>query len=128
MQRRRYRKSQVCLSVQLAFDDPYQSLQAMDNSHVALVAVHLEAAGFKKYRCDRPMPLGVNLTSLTKVLKCAKDDDLCTIKAADDGDILNLTYEAKSTRTPLFCRIVLRLSGRVRLGQDCRIRHETHGY
>ncbi|KAJ7179654.1 proliferating cell nuclear antigen, N-terminal domain-containing protein [Mycena filopes] len=73
------------------------NLQAMDNSHVALVAVHLEAAGFKRFRCDRPMPLGVNLNSLTKVLKCAKDDDECTLKAADDADVLNLVYEAKNS-------------------------------
>ncbi|KAG1764419.1 proliferating cell nuclear antigen, N-terminal domain-containing protein [Suillus occidentalis] len=73
------------------------NLQAMDNSHVALVAVKLEATGFKKYRCDRPMPLGVNLNSLTKVLKCAKDDDICIIKASDDADILNLVYEARSS-------------------------------
>ncbi|KAG5641580.1 hypothetical protein DXG03_004693 [Asterophora parasitica] len=73
------------------------TLQAMDNSHVALVSVLLEATGFKRYRCDRPMPLGVNLTSLTKVLKCAKDDDECTIKAADEADVLNLVYEAKSS-------------------------------
>ena len=68
----------------------------MDNSHVALVAVKLLANGFKRYRCDRPMPLGVNLTSLTKVLKCAKDDDICTLKASDEADLLNLVYEAKS--------------------------------
>ncbi|KAI0773011.1 proliferating cell nuclear antigen, N-terminal domain-containing protein [Trametes elegans] len=68
----------------------------MDNSHVALVAVKLDAAGFKPYRCDRPIPLGVNVGSLTKVLKCAKDDDLCTLKAADDADVLTLTYEAKN--------------------------------
>lgn len=74
-----------------------KNLQAMDNSHVALVAVNLEASGFKKYRCDRPMPLGVNLNSLTKVLKCAKDDDICVIKASDGADVLNLVYEAKST-------------------------------
>jgi proliferating cell nuclear antigen len=72
------------------------NLQAMDNSHVALVAVKLLANGFKRYRCDRPMPLGVNLTSLTKVLKCAKDDDICTLKASDEADLLNLVYEAKS--------------------------------
>ncbi|KAG6328741.1 hypothetical protein ID866_10349 [Astraeus odoratus] len=71
------------------------NLQAMDNSHVALVAVKLDADGFKKYRCDRPIPLGVNLNSLTKVLKCAKDDDIVTIKAADDADVLNLLYEAR---------------------------------
>ncbi|KAJ3563700.1 hypothetical protein NP233_g8770 [Leucocoprinus birnbaumii] len=73
------------------------NLQAMDNSHVALVAVALEAAGFRSFRCDRPMPLGVNLTSLTKVLKCAKDDDIVTLKAADEADVLNLVYEAKNS-------------------------------
>ncbi|KAL6301924.1 proliferating cell nuclear antigen, N-terminal domain-containing protein [Sparassis latifolia] len=73
------------------------TLQAMDNSHVALVAVRLDASGFKRYRCDRPMPLGVNLVSLTKVLKCAKDDDVVTLKAADDADILSLTYEARNS-------------------------------
>ena len=52
----------------------------MDNSHVALVSVKFSAAAFKRYRCDRPMPLGVNLTSLNKVLKCAKDDDICTLR------------------------------------------------
>jgi proliferating cell nuclear antigen len=71
----------------------------MDNSHVALVSVKLHSDGFALYRCDRPIPLGVNLGSLTKVLKCAKDDDKCTLKATDDGDVLSLKYEAQSTST-----------------------------
>ena len=50
------------------------NLKAMDNPHVALVAVKLFANRFKRCRCDRPMPLGGNLTSLSKVLKYAKDD------------------------------------------------------
>jgi proliferating cell nuclear antigen len=69
----------------------------MDNSHVALISVELMAPGFKKYRCDRPMPLGVNLNSLSKVLKCAKDDDQVTLKAGDNNDVLNLLYESPST-------------------------------
>jgi proliferating cell nuclear antigen len=71
----------------------------MDNSHVALVSVKLHADGFALYRCDRPIPLGVNLGSLTKVLKCAKDDDKCTLKATDDGDVLSLKYEASRAST-----------------------------
>lgn len=82
-------------------------LQAMDNSHVALVSVKFAAPAFKRYRCDRPMPLGVNLTSLTKVLKCAKDDDICTLKAADEADVLNLVYEAKSEYFYAFCALSL---------------------
>ena len=66
----------------------------MDNSHVALVSVKLHADGFALYRCDRPLPLGVNMGALTKVLKCAKDDDKCTLKATDDGDLLSFKYEA----------------------------------
>ena len=74
----------------------FQNLQAMDNSHVALVAVKLKTDGFKQYRCDHTMPLGVNLGSLTKVLKCAKDDDEVTLRADDNADVLHLKFEAKS--------------------------------
>ncbi|OCF35944.1 proliferating cell nuclear antigen (pcna) [Kwoniella heveanensis CBS 569] len=70
------------------------SLQAMDNSHVALVSLKLLAEQFDSYRCDRNMPLGVNLTSLTKILKCAKDQDVVTLKASDDADNLGLVFES----------------------------------
>ncbi|ORY27996.1 proliferating cell nuclear antigen, N-terminal domain-domain-containing protein [Naematelia encephala] len=70
------------------------ALQAMDNSHVALVSLKLVAEQFESYRCDRNMPLGVNLTSLTKILKCAKDNDVVTLKAADDADSLGLVFES----------------------------------
>ncbi|PPQ91168.1 hypothetical protein CVT25_002074 [Psilocybe cyanescens] len=72
-------------------------LQAMDNSLVALVSVKFGARGFTHHCCDHLMPLGVNLTSLTKVLRCAKDDDICTLKAADEADVLNLVYGAKNS-------------------------------
>lgn len=72
-------------------------LQAMDNSHVALVTVLLDASEFDFYRCDRNMPLGVNLTSLTKILKCAKDQDIVTLKASDDADSLGLIFESPNS-------------------------------
>ncbi|KAF7722475.1 proliferating cell nuclear antigen [Apophysomyces ossiformis] len=71
------------------------ALQAMDNSHVALVAMLLRADGFDPYRCDRNLPLGVNLTSLNKILKCARNDDILTIKADDGGDVLSIVFESK---------------------------------
>lgn len=75
------------------------ALQAMDNSHVALVAMHLKAEGFSPYRCDRNVALGINLGSLTKVLRAAQNDDLLTLKAEDAPDSLNLVFEdAKNDR------------------------------
>ena len=38
----------------------------------------------------------MNLTGLTKVLKCAKDDDQVTLRAADDADVLTMVYESRS--------------------------------
>jgi len=66
-----------------------QNLQVTDNSHIALVSVKLHADSFALYHCDHPIPLGINLRSLTK-----GDDDKCTLKATDDGDVLSLKYKA----------------------------------
>lgn len=85
----------------------------MDNSHVALVALLLRQTGFEHYRsvagphapprrltrrhrCDRNMALGVNVGSLQKIIRCAGNDDIVTIRAQEDADTLNLTFETKS--------------------------------
>ncbi|ORX59403.1 proliferating cell nuclear antigen [Hesseltinella vesiculosa] len=73
------------------------ALQAMDNSHVALVSMLLRADGFDPYRCDRNLPLGINLTSLNKILKCARSTDITTLKANDNGDVLSLVFESKDS-------------------------------
>lgn len=70
------------------------SIQAMDNSHVSLVAVALRAGGFDHFRCDRPISLGFNATNMGKILKCAGNDDIITLKAKDDGDALELVFES----------------------------------
>ncbi|SPO00962.1 probable proliferating cell nuclear antigen [Cephalotrichum gorgonifer] len=70
------------------------ALQAMDNSHVALVSMMLKTEAFSPYRCDRNIALGVNLTSLTRVLRAAQNEDILTIKAEDAPDVLNLVFES----------------------------------
>ncbi|KAL2809246.1 Mysoin-binding motif of peroxisomes-domain-containing protein [Aspergillus granulosus] len=73
------------------------ALQAMDNSHVALVSMLLKAEGFSPYRCDRNIPLGIDLVSLTKVLRAAQNDDILTLKADDSPDVVNLMFESAET-------------------------------
>lgn len=70
------------------------SLQAMDSSHVALVALLLRSEGFEHYRCDRNISMGMNLTSMAKMLKCAGNDDIITIKADDGGDSVTFMFES----------------------------------
>lgn len=66
----------------------------MDNSHVALVSMLLNANAFSPFRCDRNIALGINLTSLTKVLRAANDKDVLTLKAVDAPDVVNLVFES----------------------------------
>ncbi|KAI8812100.1 proliferating cell nuclear antigen, N-terminal domain-containing protein [Cladochytrium replicatum] len=71
-------------------------MQAMDNSHVALVSLLLRASGFDTYRADRSLNLGVNLQSLGKIMKTAGNDDILTIRSDDQGDALGLMFESQS--------------------------------
>ncbi|CAM6097786.1 unnamed protein product [Calypogeia fissa] len=71
-------------------------LQAMDSSHVALVALLLRADGFEHYRCDRNVSMGMNLTNMSKMLKCAGNEDIITIKADDGGDSVTFMFESPS--------------------------------
>lgn len=73
------------------------ALQAMDNSHVALVSMMLNAEAFSPYRCDRTVALGINLLSLTKVLRAAQNEDILTLKADDSPDVVNLMFESAET-------------------------------
>ena len=55
-------------------------LQAMDTSHVSLVSMMLRSDGFDHYRCDRNISMGMNLNNMAKMLKCANDKDVVTMK------------------------------------------------
>jgi len=69
-------------------------LQAMDNSHVSLVSVNLRADGFDKFRCDRQLSMGMSLESMAKILRCAANDDIVTVKAQDQADTVNFMFES----------------------------------
>jgi len=70
------------------------ALQAMDAAHVSLVALLLRKDGFEDYHCERNITLGINLEAMTKVLKCAGNDDTVTMKAQDDGDSVTFIFES----------------------------------
>lgn len=71
----------------------------MDGSHVSLISVLLRADAFKNYRCDKNISLGLQMSSLSKILKCSGNDDSLSLSAEDNGDTLNMTFESKSTLT-----------------------------
>jgi len=80
------------------------SLQAMDSSHVALVTLSLTAEGFEEYRCDKQMTLGLNIINLSKIMKCAGNDDSIILRTEDEPNALNIQFENKSKKSFLNLR------------------------
>ena len=68
----------------------------MDNSHVSLVALMLRCDAFEPYRCDRNVTLGINMASMSKIVKCANNDDVITLQAKDTPDSVTFVFESPS--------------------------------
>ena len=75
-------------------------LQAMDASHVALCSFQLHREGFKSYTCETEFEIGLHLPSLERILKCAKKEDIVSLKSQHDDDVLNIEFEnTRSNKT-----------------------------
>ncbi|EDV22256.1 Proliferating cell nuclear antigen [Trichoplax sp. H2] len=83
------------------------SLQAMDTSHVSLVSLLLRSDGFDPYRCDRNISLGINMESMAKIMKCASNDDVITIRSEDHPD--NVTFVFESPNQEKVCDYEMKL-------------------
>lgn len=70
------------------------SLQAMDSSHVSLVALNLRSDGFEHFRADRSFSMGMNLNNMSKMLRCAGRDDIITMRADDSSDAVTFMFES----------------------------------
>ncbi|XP_045140229.1 proliferating cell nuclear antigen-like [Echinops telfairi] len=70
------------------------NLQSMNSSHVSLVQLTLHSKSFDMYCCHCNLAMGVNLTSMSKILKCAGNEDIITLRAEDNTDSLALVFEA----------------------------------
>lgn len=72
------------------------SVQAMDSSHVSLVSISLSNEGFDPFRCDRNVILGMDTGTLSKILKCASNDDSVTVRAEESTDTVSFIFESPS--------------------------------
>lgn len=69
-------------------------MQSLDSSHVSLCTLKLKAEGFETYRCDRDMTLGLSMPNLSKVLKCASNDDNVVMMSKHGDDFITLVFES----------------------------------
>lgn len=82
---------------QVSFDCTPKKIQvqAMDDARVALAHLVLEIGYFDEFRCDRAISLGVDMKTISKVMKCSNQADAMRLQAEDDGNQLSITFQSK---------------------------------
>ncbi|ESW20848.1 hypothetical protein PHAVU_005G019800 [Phaseolus vulgaris] len=70
------------------------SVQTRDSTGSVIVALLLRSDGFKHYRCDHNISIGINLKNMAEMMKCVGNDDIMTTKVDDGGDTVNFMFES----------------------------------
>ena len=74
------------------------SFQAMDSSHIALVAVFLDAGGFNEFTCPLTSTLGLSLKSMDSILSRMKNEEKLTLSMLKNSDELCFDCYDKKNR------------------------------
>jgi proliferating cell nuclear antigen len=94
------------------------SLQAMDNSHVSLVALNMNAGMFEAYSCSSEVQLGVHLPNLSRILKCSSKDDALSMSAAADDDKISFEFVGANKSCDFDLKLMDIDSERVEIPED----------
>lgn len=83
----------LCKDVNFDVSEKGMQVQSMDSSHVALVSLMLRESAFSEFKCDRPSSLGMNVESLSKILKICGPNDSLKLRYTNDSDTVNFQCE-----------------------------------
>jgi len=73
----------------IEFDESGMKIIAMDNSHIVLVHLKLDAQKFEHFYCRGKLSIGVNMLNFHKLIKTINSNDTLTL-FMDDADINHL--------------------------------------
>jgi len=74
----------ILMDVNLEIDETGLKIMAMDNTHVVLIHLKLEADKFEEYFCEKKMYIGVNMLKLHMLIKTIGTNDLLTLYIEKD--------------------------------------------
>ena len=86
----------------LMFTKDGVKLVALDNTHVVMIHLKLDAKRFEEFYCDTPTSIGINLANFQKLLKTVNTSDTLTLflEHSDRNRLgIRVENEEKHTRT-----------------------------
>lgn len=75
-------------------EPPYTLYFPPSPHHTHPLCLLFQSIIIKLQRCDRAVSLGLNLANMGKILKCAGNEDIVTLKSQEEGDMLNVMFES----------------------------------
>lgn len=60
------------------------------------VGLLLGSERFQHYKCDKDISRSIDIGRMAKILECAEDDDIITLKADDVNNTFTLVFESRS--------------------------------
>nr|ABD75676.1 proliferating cell nuclear antigen [Pfiesteria piscicida]ABD75697.1 proliferating cell nuclear antigen [Pfiesteria piscicida]ABD75702.1 proliferating cell nuclear antigen [Pfiesteria piscicida] len=88
----------LCKDVNFDCSEKGLQVQSMDSSHVALVSLLLRESAFSEFKCERPTSLGMNVDSLSKILKMCSPSDTLKIRWQGGADTVSFQCEGGEDR------------------------------
>lgn len=93
---------EILNDVCIEFDETGMKIVTMDNNHVVLIHLKLEASKFEYYHCENKIVVGVNMLNLYKLIKTVNSNDTLTLYI-DSADVNHLGIKIengeKNTKT-----------------------------
>ena len=85
---------EILMDVNLEFSNTGMKIIAMDNTHIVLIHLKLEADKFEKYYCEKKMFVGINMLKLHMLIKTITNNDILSLFILkNDPNILGINIE-----------------------------------
>ena len=85
---------EILMDVNLEFDDTGMKIIALDNTHIVLIHLKLEAEKFERYYCETKLYVGINMLKFHMLIKTITNSDILSLFILkSDPNILGITIE-----------------------------------
>lgn len=85
---------EILMDVNLEFDETGMKIVALDNTHVVLVHLKLDADKFETYHCEKKLYVGINMLKLHLLIKTIGNNDVLTLYVdQNDSNHLGIQIE-----------------------------------
>jgi proliferating cell nuclear antigen PCNA len=85
---------EILMDVNLEFDENGMKIVALDNTHIVLIHLKLQADKFESYYCMKKLYVGINMLKFHMLIKTIQNGDILSLFIhKDDPNILGITIE-----------------------------------